>query len=82
VNGQPIRPYGPPNYLVWITDQPCTTLECAQLTAALATRAAEIIEHGHWGPYNAVMQWRHAETTPTSYLVELADSQPAPAEED
>ena len=69
-SAEPIRPYGPPAYLVWTAGQPCSTLECRQLTTALQSGEIDIVELGRWGPYNAIGQW-HRGPQQISYLLEL-----------
>ena len=52
---QPIRPYEPPVSIVWTHGEPSDEATCALLVAALAGGDAEIIEYGHWGPYNVIV---------------------------
>jgi hypothetical protein len=73
---QPIRRYEPPISIVWTQGEPCTDADCVLLTAVLGRGEADIIERGRWGPYNAIVRWRHAQERPLYFLVEFGDAVP------
>jgi hypothetical protein len=72
---QAIRPYDAPISIVWTQGEPCDEAYCALLTAALACGDADIIEHGRWGPYNAILCWPHPDARAAYFLVEAYDTQ-------
>jgi hypothetical protein len=72
--GQPIRKYEPPISLVWTAGEPSTEGDCLLLTAALASGDADIIERGHWGRYNMILRWSHAEETPLYFLADVQET--------
>jgi hypothetical protein len=71
---QPIRPYDPPTSIVRTRSEPCADQDCVVLTAALATGPANIIEHGRWGSYNAILRWRHTDTASLYFLTDVRDT--------
>ena len=71
---QPIRTYEPPLSMVWTQGEPCSEADCALLTAALRRGEAGIIERGRWGPYSAILQWRHAEERPRYFVAHVRES--------
>ena len=71
---QRIRPYGPPSYVVWTSGEPCTEQECVVLTNALHRGEIDVIERGHWGPYNVILRWTNPGREPWYLLAELRDA--------
>jgi hypothetical protein len=71
---QPIRPYGPPTSMVWTRGEPALEQDCVVLTAALRCADAEIVERGHWGPYNAIVRWIRPNEKPRFFLVDVQEA--------
>lgn len=71
---QPLRRYGPPSWVVWTSGEPCREEDCAALTIALNQGEVELIEQGHWGPYNVILSWAHPGHKPSFFLAELRDT--------
>jgi hypothetical protein len=76
---QPIRPYRPPISIVWTRGEPAKEQDCAVLTTALRCGDAEIVERGHWGPYNAILRWTRPDEKPRSFLVDVQEEAPTDA---
>jgi hypothetical protein len=71
---QPIRTYEPPISIVWTRGEPCTDRDCAVLTTALRSGDADIIEHGRWGPYNAILRWSHPEEKRLYFVADVREA--------
>jgi hypothetical protein len=71
---QPIRRYGPPSWVVWTTGEPCTEEDCVALSVAVEQGEVELVERGQWGPYHAILCWRHPNRRPSFFLVEFGDA--------
>jgi hypothetical protein len=76
---QPIRAYEPPISIVWTRGEPCNEADCLLLTAALRHGDVDIIEHGRWGPYNAILRWSQADGKALYFLTALRGCAPTDA---
>jgi hypothetical protein len=78
-SAQPIRPYVPPISMVWTRGDPSDAATCSLLAAALAGGDAQVVEHGHWGPYNVILRLGRAGENERYFLAELREAGPGNA---